>query len=392
MARKIKFALEMAGGVKVRSNLEELREHFDLEKAVGYFLSGKLVEWLEDRYYDAEAEQIKSIGKEASDLKQKLCAALGVAYDAEQDVDVEQIERLNEKKAILRQKTDDENIIAHAGQTAFTQEDLAELLDMDEETIYLCGDSFTIPVRVANRKYIGILGKPKITVSVQSEEELAAKGIVCENLSLPWTKETPAEAIQEPVPPPRVETTAKKETAPASLQPTSSFAEDTAIEEDDSIVDTLREIFNSANSGKETWEIVSIHNYSTSATLNDAKKKVALRLICKNRYKEEELVHIKVSDDLSRGWALTKDSVCFGGKFGNLIVKYEDIDTNDGEPLFSESKFKSTFSFDEVYTFKIRTKRGVYALCNGADKDAVEILIDDSYTLNTFLGSAVSLF
>ena len=37
MAKKIKFALEMADGVKVRSGLEELREHFDMESSFEYF-------------------------------------------------------------------------------------------------------------------------------------------------------------------------------------------------------------------------------------------------------------------------------------------------------------------------------------------------------------------
>ena len=74
MARKIKFALEMKDGAKVRSNLEELRENFDLEKAVGYFLSGKLAEWLEDRYYEEEAEALDAIDKDAPDLREKLCA------------------------------------------------------------------------------------------------------------------------------------------------------------------------------------------------------------------------------------------------------------------------------------------------------------------------------
>ena len=49
MARKGKFALEMADGTKVRSNIEELREHFDMESIISHYLSGKLLEWLEDR-------------------------------------------------------------------------------------------------------------------------------------------------------------------------------------------------------------------------------------------------------------------------------------------------------------------------------------------------------
>ena len=46
--KKIKFALEMKDGIQVR-NLEDLRDNFDLEKTVGYFLDGKLITWLNDR-------------------------------------------------------------------------------------------------------------------------------------------------------------------------------------------------------------------------------------------------------------------------------------------------------------------------------------------------------
>ena len=48
--RKIKFALELRDGEQARS-MEELREHFDMEKIIGYFQDGKLVEWLDDRFY-----------------------------------------------------------------------------------------------------------------------------------------------------------------------------------------------------------------------------------------------------------------------------------------------------------------------------------------------------
>lgn len=190
MARKIKFALEMKDGAKVRSNLEELREQFDLEKAVGYFLSGKLIEWLEDRYYEDEAEKLSAIDKDAPDLRERLCEALGVAYEAgDDDWDVEQLARLNEKKAVLRQKTSDETIIANANKTALTQEDLADLLDMDEPVIYLCGDSFNIPARMENKKYVGVLGTPTIIIKASSQEETDESGIVFENVKLPWTKE-----------------------------------------------------------------------------------------------------------------------------------------------------------------------------------------------------------
>jgi len=93
MAKKIKFALEMADGVKVRSGLEELREHFDMEKIAGYFLLGKLAEWLEDRFYDEEAEKIRSIDKNAPDFDRQICEVLGVDYSADNDMDVAFLKR-----------------------------------------------------------------------------------------------------------------------------------------------------------------------------------------------------------------------------------------------------------------------------------------------------------
>ncbi len=100
MARKIKFALEMADGTKVRSNLEELREHFDIKSIMGYFLSGKLQEWLEDRYYENEAEQLSQLNKDASDIHAQVCNILGVELSTRDDFNLASIERLNEKRVL----------------------------------------------------------------------------------------------------------------------------------------------------------------------------------------------------------------------------------------------------------------------------------------------------
>lgn len=191
MAKKIKFALELANGVKVRSGLEELREHFDMEKIAGYFLLGKLAEWLEDRFYDEEAEKIRNIDKNAPDFDRQICEVLGVDYNTDDEMDVAFLERVNEKKAILREKTANETIIANANRTALNQEDLADLLEMDEKTIYLCGDNFNIPIRFTDKKYIGVLGKPNITIKAKHAKELVSKNIIFENVKLPWNTDIP---------------------------------------------------------------------------------------------------------------------------------------------------------------------------------------------------------
>lgn len=186
MVKKIKFALMMADGYKVRT-LEDLREHFDLEKVTGYFLDGKLQEWLVDRYYDTEAEALQGLATINADFSRSLCTALGVGYEeaADTEVNIEAVARLNEKRAFLQQQTDDADILAHAAQVALTQEDLAVLLDDGIRELYLCGEVFTIPMRVEHCRYQGILGTPEVRLAAKSAEELEARDIVLEHVLLP---------------------------------------------------------------------------------------------------------------------------------------------------------------------------------------------------------------
>ena len=194
MARKIKFALEMKDGVEIRRNLDELREHFDMEMVIEHFLSGKLQKWLEDRYYDEEASKIKMIDKDSDSFHRQLCEALGVEYEGEMP-DIEEMERVNEKKAILRERTSDAEILSHAAQTAFTQEDLSDLLDMDEKEIYLCGERFNVPIRMEGKRYIGILGTPVIRIQASCQADLDKKDISFENVQLPWIEDSVDDTI-----------------------------------------------------------------------------------------------------------------------------------------------------------------------------------------------------
>lgn len=56
-------------------------------------------------------------------------------------------------------------------------------------------------------------------------------------------------------------------------------------------------------------------------------KEIALRLVCHNRYKENEIIHLRISSELSHGWALTHDSICIGGTIGNFIIRYIDFES-----------------------------------------------------------------
>ncbi len=98
---------------------------------------------------------------------------------------MDDIARQNEILAVLKQHTADKEILSHYKQVALTQEDLADLLDDEVTPIYLCGEQFSIPLSLENRKYIGILGTPKIKITAKTAEELTARGITFENVNMP---------------------------------------------------------------------------------------------------------------------------------------------------------------------------------------------------------------
>lgn len=182
MVKKVKFPLTLSDGARVRT-LDDLREHFDWPAVLGYFLDGRLAEWLEDRYFDELAAQLRQIPADSPNLAVQVCQILGVAVPAEAEADVAATQKKQEKEAHLRQLTADASIIQHASQTAFTQAELDELVQRGEPIIYLCGDEFTVPL-VPEHRYIGILGQPRITIE-GTAAELADKHIVLEGVTLP---------------------------------------------------------------------------------------------------------------------------------------------------------------------------------------------------------------
>lgn len=138
--------------------MEELKDNFDTASVVGYFMEGKLETWLNDRYYEEEAEQVAALSKDDPALARKLCAVFGIACAAEDGVDPEEIAYRQERLNRLKQYTDDETLWAQADKVAFDQEDLADLYDAGVEPIYLCAGSFKIPKSKQNLRYIAIAG------------------------------------------------------------------------------------------------------------------------------------------------------------------------------------------------------------------------------------------
>ena len=180
----------MKDGAEVR-DLEELERAFDPDAIMKYFKSEQLETWLRERYYDDAADAISAVAKDDPNAAKKICAALSIPY--EDHFDKEFAARIREKRKQLQEMTSDVSIIENARNTAFNQEDLADLLDLDESVIYLCGKKFTVPIRIENKRYVGVLGTPLIDIKAASKEELDAKHIVFENVELP--------SLQKAVPP-----------------------------------------------------------------------------------------------------------------------------------------------------------------------------------------------
>ena len=96
--------------------------------------------------------------------------------------------------------------------------------------------------------------------------------------------------------------------------------------------------------------------------LNAAQKSMALRLICKGKYKENELLRIAFRDDLSFGWALTRDSFCVGGTGENVIIKYSEITKIQGSYSGVQALTRASISYvngganntteEQEFTFK----------------------------------------
>ncbi len=174
MAKKIKFPLDMGNGNMVRT-IEELKECFNIERVMSYFFDGQLLIWLQDRYYDSEAEQIEALSADMDKdtLSVKLSGVFGIA--AENNIDVNDVLTKHERIIRLREYTSDDHILDNVDKVAFDQEELEEMLENGAKTVYLVDatDSFIIYPHYKNVRYIGV-STPEVLIggydSVDLEE------------------------------------------------------------------------------------------------------------------------------------------------------------------------------------------------------------------------------
>ena len=176
MARKVKFPLELRDGYLARSNIEEVRTHFDLEKIIAQFHNGRLKIWLEDHYLSEMAEQVAALDGDAPDLAAQLCTILGVEVVATDTVDSYAIRERERKLQKLRQCTSNERYLNMVEYAAFDQKDLNDVLKNNPTEILLCDGEFHIPLVAKQRTYYGI-GKAVAVIDSERPVDFEKLGI-----------------------------------------------------------------------------------------------------------------------------------------------------------------------------------------------------------------------
>lgn len=164
---KIKFPLKMADNAQVRT-IEELRAHFDLASVLRYYDNGKLNDWLSDRYYEDEAEKVSALDSSSVNFKQQLCDIFGVPNS--EDIDLSDISLKNRRLEHLKQFTADDAILAAIDYVAFTQEELAGLLDKDAQKVFLCGEHFNV---LGDTEHVTFIGVNHPTVHILKNTDIA---------------------------------------------------------------------------------------------------------------------------------------------------------------------------------------------------------------------------
>lgn len=181
MAKRIKFPLEMKDGVKVRS-LEELQEHFDMEKVLEYYFSSdkKLQRWLENYYYDDLLEEVEKLSGEEENLAELLGSILGV--DKEKCVlDVSELKWKTQTRETLK-LYGREDLAEHLEQVADTQERLQKLVENGCKKVYLLKNSYTITKNMQGIEIEGV-GEPEIEIEAQDIQDFSRQNVRMKKIS-----------------------------------------------------------------------------------------------------------------------------------------------------------------------------------------------------------------
>ncbi len=174
-------------------SLAELREHFHAEELLTALLNENLYIWLEQYYYESEAEQVSHLKIEDKNCLKDLCRILGINYNDVKRMTDEELEELDSRKALIAQFTADEAILNAPWRVALNQEELSALINSGEKQIYLCKETFSIPIHVPGITYT-VIGDARIETPYTLTQYHNA-GITITGISLPETTDPKTSVI-----------------------------------------------------------------------------------------------------------------------------------------------------------------------------------------------------
>ena len=194
LSKTIKFALKLKNDKAVR-NMEELREHFDINEIMESFLDGKLSEWLSDRRKGTLSKSVENLKIEldavkkddekwrekARDVAEELCSIFKIKMDGGieksiDDLDISAVDNLRKKEDYLNKCNAENEIIKNRAIVAHNQDELNRLLVNGVKRIYLfapmqSGVSYEIKEDAVKeeQKFFGV-GSEKVNIRILGQD------------------------------------------------------------------------------------------------------------------------------------------------------------------------------------------------------------------------------
>ena len=166
MPRLIPFALKING--KELHTLDELKNNFEIEKVVGYFHDGRLLKWLKSHKFYEVAEKVAAIENvDKQNVPALLYNIFGMTPPDDLNIDVEETVKRHNHYTLVKQFTDNQEILAREDVVALNQNELDDLIQKGVSVIYLCNGNYTIPIEARDKTYIGI---EKVVAVIPSTE------------------------------------------------------------------------------------------------------------------------------------------------------------------------------------------------------------------------------
>ena len=156
--KNTKTPIVMNNGVKIHT-LKDLQNNWDLPNMIKLWESGELHNWLKERYYEYEFDEVSKLDKNMPDFNSIFSEIFDMDYFDDNDYDEEEVR--NTKLEELKGAINDE-VMEQVDIIAFDQRELKRILAQNSKKVFLYNNNFELPLNRNGIEYI-ILGKSKIT-------------------------------------------------------------------------------------------------------------------------------------------------------------------------------------------------------------------------------------